>query len=166
MNDTYDIVIIGAGVAGALIAWKLSGKGARVLMLDAGEKRIEKADRDQFVNVFAELSQADWSPIRPYTRIDDLNKRFSHSPDVEDFAKPGATPLYYQQSGPKSSRAEYAQFVGGSTLAWRGNCPRFVPNDFMLAKCYQPAASIGRSPTTTWSRTIATPRMRWGCWRP
>ncbi len=26
MTDTYDAVIIGTGVAGALIAWKLSGK--------------------------------------------------------------------------------------------------------------------------------------------
>src|SRR5712692_5057348 len=91
MTDTYDAVIIGTGVAGALIAWKLSGKkGTKILLLDAGEKRIEKTDRDQFVKVFAELSQQARSPIRPYTQIDDDNKRFSHSPDVEDFNRPGA----------------------------------------------------------------------------
>src|SRR5262245_34301631 len=132
MNDTYDVVIIGTGVAGSLIAWKLSANGAKVLMLDSGEKRMEKADRDQFVKVFAELSQQERFPIRPYTKIDELNKRFSHSPDQEDFAKPGTTPLYYQQSGPDLFKSQYARFVGGSTLAWRGNCPRFVPNDFKL----------------------------------
>jgi glucose dehydrogenase len=137
MNDTHDVVIIGTGVAGALIAWKLSEKGAKVLMLDAGEKRVESADRDQFVKAFAELSQQDRSPIRPYTKIDDLNKRFSHSPDVEDFAKPGSAPLYYQQAGPDLFKSQYARFVGGSTLAWRGNCPRFIPKDFKLAENYQ-----------------------------
>ena len=71
MNVTYEIVIIWSRRRRRPDRLEvLSGKGARVLMLDAGEKRIEKADRDQFVNVFAELSQANRSPIRPYTRID------------------------------------------------------------------------------------------------
>jgi choline dehydrogenase-like flavoprotein len=138
MTDTYDAVVIGTGVAGALIAWKLSEKkGAKILMLEAGEKRIEKADRDLFVKVFAELSQQARAPVRPYTQIDDDNKRFAHSPDVEDFAKPGTTPLYFQQSGPQMFKSQYARFVGGSTHVWRGNCPRFIPNDFKLAERYK-----------------------------
>src|SRR4029079_11757933 len=82
MKEPFDVVIIGTGVAGALIAWKLSTKGAKVLMLDSGERRIEKSDRDAFVKVFAELAQSDRAPIRPYTGIDKDNTRFSRSPDA------------------------------------------------------------------------------------
>jgi choline dehydrogenase-like flavoprotein len=136
-NATYDVVVIGTGVAGALIAWKLSArKGAKILMLEAGEKRLD--DRKQFVKIFAELSQKVRSPIRPYTQIDDDNKRFSHSPDApEDFLKQGATPVYYQQSGPDMFKSQYARLVGGSTWAWRGNCPRNAPNDFRLFERYK-----------------------------
>ena len=65
-----------------------------------------------------------------------MNKRFSHNRDVEDLPKRGATPLYYQQSGPDIFKSQYARFFGGSTLAG-AVMSGLVPNDFMLAKCYQ-----------------------------
>lgn len=88
MSTNYDVAVIGAGVAGALIAWRLAEKGLKVVLIDAGEKRLEKNDRRQFVKVFAELPQARRTPSRPYTEVDADNKKFAHSPDAEDFAKP------------------------------------------------------------------------------
>src|SRR5262249_43800392 len=58
-------------------------------------------------------------------------------PGCRGLEKPATPALYYQQSGPDLFKSQYARFVGGSTLAWRGNCPRFVPNDFRLAERYQ-----------------------------
>ena len=137
MSNNYDVAVIGAGVAGALIAWKLADNGARVVIIDAGEKRLEKDDRRQFVKVLAELPQARRTPSRPYTEVDTDNKKFAHSPDTEDFAKPepGKT-LYFQQLGPDIFKSQYQRLIGGSTWAWRGNCPRFIPNDFKIQTRY------------------------------
>ena len=38
----YDVVVIGAGVAGAMIAWKLASRQLKVLMLEAGEGENER----------------------------------------------------------------------------------------------------------------------------
>src|SRR6266581_2362191 len=102
----YDAIIIGTGVAGALIAWKLSEAKHSVLMLDAGEERLGAADREAFVKLFSEASQKSKSPSQPYVDAD--NKKFAHSPDVEDFnlAKPGDN-LYYRQSGPEPFKSQY-----------------------------------------------------------
>src|SRR5437899_3288466 len=133
MPNEYDAIIIGTGVAGALVAWKLSEAKRSVLILDAGEERLGDADRQAFVKLFSEASQQGKSPSQPYVDAD--NKKFAHSPDVEDFnvAKPGP---YYRQSGPDSFKSQYQRLVGGSTWAWRGNCPRFIPHDFKLNTLY------------------------------
>ena len=44
VRDSFDVVIIGAGVAGALVAHALSQKGVKVLMLEAGETGSERQD--------------------------------------------------------------------------------------------------------------------------
>jgi glucose dehydrogenase len=135
MPNEFDAIIIGAGVAGALVAWKLAEANHSVLLLDAGEARLQKADREAFVKLFAQASQKGKSPSQPYVDAD--NKKFAHSPDVEDFnlAKPGDN-LYYRQSGPEPFKSQYQRLVGGSTWAWRGNCPRFIPHDFKLKTLY------------------------------
>jgi choline dehydrogenase-like flavoprotein len=135
MPNEYDAIIIGAGVAGALVAWKLAEANHSVLLLDAGEERLQKTDREAFVKLFSEASQKGKSPSQPYVDAD--NKKFAHSPDVEDFnlAKPGDN-LYYRQSGPEPFKSQYQRLVGGSTWAWRGNCPRFIPHDFKLKTLY------------------------------
>src|SRR6266568_933845 len=131
MAQDQDVVVIGAGVAGALVAWKLASAGCRVLIIDAGESRLEESDRRSFVKTFAEAAQSDKTPSEPY--VDPDNSKFAHSPDVADFKlfQPGDK-QYYVQDGPDALKSQYQRLVGGSTWAWRGNCPRFIPSDFKL----------------------------------
>ncbi|MFN8005610.1 MAG: NAD(P)/FAD-dependent oxidoreductase [Terriglobia bacterium] len=39
----YDVIVIGSGASGGMAAWNLTRQGAKVLMLDAGE-RFKRAD--------------------------------------------------------------------------------------------------------------------------
>lgn len=140
MNNGYDadVIIIGAGVAGALIAWKLAEANSNVVLIDAGEKRLEGADRSLFVKAFAEAAQKNKTPSHPY--VDNDNSKFAHSPDVADFklfaqAQPGDK-LYFIQKGPDVFKSQYQRLAGGSTWSWRGNCPRFIPSDFRMRTLY------------------------------
>ena len=131
MANEYDVVVIGGGVAGALIAWKLAEAKRKVLILDAGEKRLDKTDRAAFVKLFAEAVNSNKSPSQPYVDAD--NSKFAHSPDVQDFnPADAANKLYYRQLGPNMFKSQYQRLSGGSTWAWRGNTPRYIPSDFKL----------------------------------
>ena len=135
MADQYDVVVIGAGVAGALIAWKLAEAEYRVLILDAGEKRLEKTDRQTLVRLYAEATNKNKTPSQPY--VDAENSKFAHSPDAPDFALADpANKLYYRQVGPDIFKSQYQRLVGGSTWAFRGNSPRYIPSDFKLKTLY------------------------------
>jgi len=135
MATKHDVVVIGSGVAGALIAWKLAESKHNVLLLDAGEKRLDKADRATFVKLFAEATNRNKTPSQPYVDAD--NSKFAHSPDNPDFAlADAANKLYYRQVGPDLFKSQYQRLVGGSTWAWRGNTPRYIPSDFKLKTLY------------------------------
>jgi len=49
INLGYDVIIIGSGVAGALLAYRLAKAKVRVLILEAGAMPEELADRKSVV---------------------------------------------------------------------------------------------------------------------
>lgn len=139
MNGDYDLIVIGSGVTGALIAWKLAEAKQRVLIIDAGSNKMKPADRDTFVKAFAEAPQKDKTPSRPYQPKANGAGAALGSPDVVDFkliGQPGDKP-YFIQVGPDVWQTQYTRLVGGTTWSWRGNCPRFIPNDFEIQKRYK-----------------------------
>lgn len=127
MEKQYDAIIIGAGVAGALIANELAKKNKTVLVLEAGETgppRIELVGK--YLNAVAKTLT---SPYKPQL-VD--GKNLAPSPD--------STNDYYDQPDGKTNpmvfKSTYERRVGGSTWHWLGNCPRMLPNDFKTAKLY------------------------------
>jgi glucose dehydrogenase len=50
MGRDFDVVVIGAGIAGAMVAYRLAQAGARVLMLEAGSRNPSRA---QMVGFYA-----------------------------------------------------------------------------------------------------------------
>lgn len=131
--DFYDVVIVGTGVSGALIACKLSEAGRRVLLLDAGS--VPK-DRKDYVKSFAEAPQKERIISRPYVKSGDDADKFAPSADGDDLKLNKEIPFgpnkYYDQPGPSAFKSSYLRLIGGSTWAWRGNSPRFIPDDFKL----------------------------------
>ena len=158
-NDIYDFVIIGSGIAGALAAYKLSERkdGKRILIIEAGETLVfddeteNKKIRSEFVDTFALAEHR--TPLSPYHKLE--SNEFVPSPDgtnKDDLNK------YYQikQADGDSQffKATYQRINGGSTWSWRGNCPRFVPNDFLLKSKYLTNTTIS-SNAEDWAITYS-----------
>jgi glucose dehydrogenase len=114
-----DVIIVGSGIAGALLAARLANAGAKVAILEAGRA----VDR-------AEATQRYWDaaikvPECPYPPIPQADHPISNDPDY-----------WYRQSGPEKFKSTYLKVVGGTTWHWLGTCLRFVPNDFVLSTNY------------------------------
>ena len=114
-----DVVIVGAGVAGALLAKRLAEAGVRVAVLEAGPRIDRAAALRQYANAPAK------TPESPY-------------PATPEADHPLALDLdhWYRQAGPHQFKSTYLKAVGGTTWHWLGTCLRFLPNDFRLRSAY------------------------------
>lgn len=114
-----DVVIVGAGVAGALIAWKLASSGADVLVLEAGPRVNRSEAVDTYRNALIKV------PESPY-------------PDVPYAPRPGSLDPggYYVQAGPETFKTTYERRVGGTTWHWLGTALRLWPVDFRLRQTH------------------------------
>lgn len=111
----YDFVIIGSGVAGALVSSELAKSGFSVCILEAGGK-IDRAEavlryREALVrDLAAPYPRWPWSPI-------------PHGDHGDSYFGNKSSPQY---------RPSYLKQVGGTTWHWTGMTPRFLPADFEL----------------------------------
>lgn len=126
-NADYDVVIVGAGISGALIANELASKGAKVLILEAGETTDV---RQTFIDDFyaAEIK----TPGAPYPATTDAPRPdVPISPKWKDPTAFDTDPRYYfVQTGPDAFGSTYERLTGGTTQHWLGTSLRFFPEDF------------------------------------
>lgn len=121
MSDTLttDVVIVGSGVAGALVADALTRAGVGVIMLEAGPP----VDRDQAVEVFRAAPAK--VPESPYPNVP-----WAPHPTSLEIGVPGTG--YFIQDGPDAFGSTYERIVGGTTWHWLGSTPRLLPRDFEM----------------------------------
>lgn len=121
MTQQYnaDVVIVGAGVAGMLVAYKLGQAGARVLVLEAGP-RVNRVEA--LATYRAAVAK---TPESPYPSVP-----YAPHPSVLDLEG------YYVQDGADLFKSTYMRRVGGTTWHWLGTCLRHLPNDFRLKTLY------------------------------
>ena len=113
-SERVDVCIVGAGVAGALVAYSLSKKGYEVVMLEAG-KRFDRDDRLQRM-------EQDIRPEHGGEAVWDMdNKRDKYTSSGE---------LFYPLN---QSRVKG---VGGTTLHWMGIASRLHEKDFEMRSRY------------------------------
>ena len=135
-HEEFDVVIVGAGITGAIIAKELSHTcdGLNILILEAGTGNSEDYNdyqkyNDKFYNALAK------TPNSPYT-----DPRFAPSPSVmspHNIQKFGpVTQGYFYQKGPFPFLSNYNRNVGGTTLHWLGTTLRMCPNDFQMKTLY------------------------------
>lgn len=139
-DKTYDVVIVGAGISGAIIAKTLTRAGKSVLILEAGLAEGMALDGREAYDVYqGYLEQFLTAPAKvpnaPYPNVE-----AEPSPTVLDVARiEGSTPStkgYFVQTGPLPFPSDYARTPGGTTLHWLGTCLRMLPNDFSLQSTY------------------------------
>ncbi|SDT82523.1 Choline dehydrogenase [Streptomyces sp. TLI_053] len=123
----WDVIVVGAGFAGSLVAHRLGGHGHRVLVLEAGHDVPDAA-----TTAAAYLAAGGGTPTSPYPRSAD-----APSPDVDDLTgRPdgGSTAAgHLRQHGPLPYASGYLRANGGTGLLWTGLTPRMHPEDFRTA---------------------------------
>jgi choline dehydrogenase-like flavoprotein len=122
----YDIVIVGAGLAGNLLADSLAASNLKILILEAGDTFTDRSHYlDIFYNAPPDIRDMPETPY-PY---------FPQAP----FPRGIAINQYYVQTGPESQwyKGTYLRMMGGTTLHWMGTCLRRHPNDFKSKTLYQ-----------------------------
>src|SRR5262245_12753248 len=137
-----DVLIVGSGIAGALIAWQLGRAGKKVLILEAGEAL--PPDINGYMNTF--LAAKDKAPESPYPpallRGKDLTDPRSVNagrPTVLSLLAKGGfgdwtdpKQAYLIQKGPLAFGSTYERINGGTVRHWLGTSLRFVPSDFEM----------------------------------
>lgn len=118
-SPTADVVVVGAGIAGALIAYELARNGIKVQILEAGP-RLNRED-------VVERYRSSWRR--------DLNAPYPSPPHAPapDPLSPGA---FLRSAGPDRFEGLYVRAAGGTTWHWTGITPRFLPADFELRSRY------------------------------
>src|ERR1051326_7287284 len=139
INLGYDVIIIGSGVAGALLAYRLAKAKVRVLILEAGAMPEELAGRTTLIRNFAaSASKGQDTPYSteaatPYY----VPPPAPTAPQAGD--EPGDSPYYIYDGNPDENhkfKSWYERLVGGALWHWQGLVPRMLPNDFQMQKAF------------------------------
>lgn len=126
----YDVVVIGSGVSGSIIAKQLGQNGFRVLVVEAGPgNEITLADYEATVRRFYSAVSKDNNSPHP----ENLNAPMPRSYETQKL-QPGSpnTRGYFVQKGPYEIDSTYARVLGGTTRHWEAKALRMLPEDFEL----------------------------------
>ncbi len=119
-TQNADVVIVGSGVAGSLVAHRLAEKGLKVIILEAGP-RIDRAHA--LANFFK-------APIKHHQSPYPAARHAPH-PGLDVDSEP-----YIIEKGTHKYDTLYVRGVGGTTWHWAGETWRFIPNDLRLKSLY------------------------------
>jgi choline dehydrogenase-like flavoprotein len=129
-TETYDVVIIGSGVAGAILANELGRSGKSVLVLEAGTTNGTTLDgyQEYLTRFYSTAYKDNQSPYPfnsdvPMPRSTDARKITPGIPETSG---------YLVQNGPFGTDTTYTRVYGGTTMHWEAKTPRMLPADFLM----------------------------------
>ncbi len=146
-NSTeYDVVIVGAGVSGAMIAKQLGLAGKKVLILEAGA-RIPVNTNDfmeRFYKAVAKVPEVPYTPdvftpAGSLTLTDPatLNAGRPNTMTLSETTWKDPKVAYMIQEGTLPFSSTYERIAGGTMRHWLGTSLRNVPNDFRMYSAYK-----------------------------
>ncbi|WP_428819609.1 GMC family oxidoreductase [Microbulbifer sp. MCCC 1A16149] len=116
-----EYVVIGSGVAGALVANELAKAGKSVLILEAGPRVRRWQTVERFRN---QPDKMDW--MAPYP-----SPSWAPHPEYGERAND-----YLIFKGSHKFNSQYIRAVGGTTWHWAACCWRYLPSDFKIKTLY------------------------------
>ncbi|MBU3008304.1 GMC family oxidoreductase [Cobetia amphilecti] len=116
-----DVIVVGSGVAGALIAHRLAEAGKSVIMLEAGPRMQRWQIVERFRN---QANKMDFMGPYPASKAAPHPMLYGENAD------------YLVQKGEQAYDAQYIRAVGGTTWHWAASSWRFLPSDFVLKSEY------------------------------
>jgi len=125
----FDVIVVGAGVAGAMVGYRLAQAGASVLIIEAGSRNPSRA---QMVGSYA--TNALKTLHSPYINTESDTKAPSPDTSITYYDQP---PLPHTQY-----KSTYERRTGGSTWHWLGHTPRLLRSDFEMRTRYGGGASF------------------------
>jgi len=129
-DRTYDLVIVGSGVSGAILANEVSRAGFSVLVLEAGPGNDHTiAEYETYLSRFYGAASKDNNapyPINPNAPM----PRSWQTRRIEP-GQPNADG-YLVQNGPFALDSTYTRVSGGTTRHWEAKALRMLPEDFEL----------------------------------
>lgn len=148
-NATYDVVIVGAGIAGAIMAKELGTQGKRVLILESGpiDRDNRKAFHGTYLTATGKLPETPYPPYADDPASEAAPRATTAMtfgwPTLNDKDRPKRIAalneksyLTYQASSDLPFLSTYERLAGGTTWHWLGTCLRLVPNDFRMKSAY------------------------------
>lgn len=148
-HQNYDVVIVGAGIGGAIMALELGKLGRRILVLEAGPDLGHQKAADTF------FQSTEKTPESPYPPRVDANpgqevspRPTTHATFPENLSEGYPENLhgggyiydseksYLLQKGPLPFLSTSERILGGTTQHWLGTSVRFLENDFLMASRY------------------------------
>ena len=144
-DDDIDVVIVGSGFAGSLIANELAQQGKKIVILEAGDGLPSNINRylERFYKAEDKVPESPYPPP-----MSDNDGHFDTSdPKTVRAGRPTVRTLspdawndpkksYLDQSEAKRPFASTYNRVAGGTSHWLGTCLRFVPSDFKMKTLY------------------------------
>ncbi len=132
----YDVIIVGAGITGAIVANQLADKGHKVLILEAGRKKSFNYEsyREYLHHYYTNMIKI---PNSPYPQNRDAPQPLVTDVEgIKDGIQQFNSKGYFKQNGPAPFQSTYTRALGGTTLHWLGTCLRMLPSDFKEKDLY------------------------------
>ncbi len=129
-SKTYDAVIVGSGISGAILAKELTDKGYHVLILEAGTGHdLSQHGYERYLETFYGNPNKDNNAPFPFNPNADMPRS-----SVLRKLLPGETnPVpYWVQYGSYVSDSVYTRVLGGTTVHWEAKAIRMLREDFKL----------------------------------
>lgn len=141
-DKEYDVVIVGSGISGSIMAKTLTQAGKSVLILEAGltAGAAMKSNSayynymtymETFFNASAKVPNSPYPNLKDAPSIDVINIETIPSP-----TEPSTKGDYLVQAGPLPFGSDNWRGPGGTTMHWLGTTPRMLPNDFQMKTKY------------------------------